>query len=175
MADPAHEHDHVEPAHPHTAEATPTTARRGWGTLGLIVRMILTLLGAAGMIIGAFLDWFEGNTGVDLDIRAFWETTFESQTSTFVETVGFVMIVLGLLAIVGLAPRSGWLTRFAGALAIAGIVLFLIQIYRADQTVTDVQVGASLALFGGIVALIGGFFGTRTAVVAPAGTTVVEE
>ena len=140
----------------------------------MIVRILLTLVGAAGLIIGGFLDWFQGNTGVDLDIRAFWETTFQKQDSTFVATVGFVMIVLGLLAIVGMAPRSGWLTRFAGALAIAGIVLFLIEVYRADQTVTDVQVGASLALFGGIVALIGGFFGTRAAVVAPAGTTVVE-
>jgi hypothetical protein len=172
MSQPAHEHEHVEPAH--TYPATTTAARTGLGTMGLMVRIILTLLGAAGMIVGAFLNWFQGTTGVDLDIRAFWETTFD-QTSTFVETVGFVMIVLGLLAIVGLAPRSGWLTRFAGALAIAGIGLFLIQIYRADQTVTDVQVGASLALFGGIVALIGGFFGTRTAVVAPAGTTVVEQ
>ena len=171
MSEPAHEHEHVEPAH--TYPATATAPRTGLGTVGLIVRIILTLLGAAGMIVGAFLNWFQGTTGVDLDIRAFWETTFD-QTSTFVETVGFVMIVLGLLAIVGLAPRSGWLTRFAGALAIAGIGLFLIQIYRADQTVTDVQVGASLALFGGIVALIGGFFGTRAAVVAPAGTTVVE-
>lgn len=172
MADPAHEHEHVEPAHSHTAAAAPTTAARtGWGTVGLIVRIILTLAGAAGLIIGAFLDWFQGNTGVDLDIRAFWQTTFNRQSSTFIETVGFVMIVLGLLAIVGLAPRSGWLTRFAGALGIAGFVLFLIEVYRADQTVADVRLGAWVALAGGIVALIGGFFGTRTVVVAPAGTT----
>ncbi len=173
MAEPAHEHEHVEPAY-EPARATPVAARPGWGAAGLAVRMILTLVGAAGLIIGAFLDWFEGNSGVDLDVRAFWETTFQKQESTFVATVGFVMIVLGLLAIVGLAPRSGWLTRFAGALAIAGFVLFLIQVYRADQTVADVQVGAWVCLAGGIVALIGGFFGTRTAVVAPAGTTVVE-
>jgi hypothetical protein len=176
MAEPAHEHGHVEPAHPHTApEVAPTAARTGWATVGLIVRMILTLVGAAGLIIGAFLDWFQGTSGVDLDIRAFWETTFESETSTFVATVGFVMIVLGLLAIVGMAPRSGWLTRLAGALGVVGFVLFLIQLYRADETVADVQVGAWVCLAGGIIALIGGFFGTRTAVVAPAGTTVVEE
>jgi len=173
MADPAyeHEHEHVEPAHTHTAAAAPTTATRsGWGIVGLIVRIILTLAGAAGLIIGAFLDWFQGNTGVDLDIRAFWQTTLDKQSSTFIETVGFVMIVLGLLAIVGLAPRSGWLTRFAGALGVAGFVLFLIEVYRADQTVADLRVGAWVALAGGVVALIGGFFGTRT-MVAPAGTT----
>jgi hypothetical protein len=174
MAEPAHEHEHVEPAYTPTTSATPVATRPGWGTAGLIVRMLLTLVGAAGLIIGGFLDWFQGNTGVDLDIRAFWETTFQKQDSTFVATVGFVMIVLGLLAIVGMAPRSGWLTRFAGALAIAGFVLFLIEVYRADQTVADVQVGAWVCLAGGVVALIGGFFGTRTAVVAPAGTPVVE-
>lgn len=170
MGEPAHEH--VETEHPHVTERV--APRRGWNVAALGVRMLLTLAGAAGLIVGAFLDWIEGAPGVDLDIRAFWQTTFDTDTSTFVETVGFVMIVLGLLAIVGLAPRSGWLTRFAGALAIAAIGLFLIQIYRADQTVTDIQSGASIALFGGIVALIGGFFGTRAAVVTPAGTTVVQ-
>lgn len=171
MADPAHEREHVEPAHTRTAAPAPTAARAGWSIVGLLVRIVLTLAGAAGLIVGAFLDWFQGNTGVDLDIRAFWQTTFDRQSSTFIETVGFVMIVLGLLAIVGLAPRSGWLTRFAGALGIAGFILFLIEVYRADLTVADVKIGAWLALAGGIVALIGGFFGTRTVGVAPAGTT----
>jgi hypothetical protein len=170
MAEPAH--DHVEPEHPHVTE--PVTARRGWNVAGLGVRILLTLAGAAGLIVGAFLDWIDGITGVDLDVRSFWQTTFDTETSTFLETVGFVMIVLGLLAIIGLAPRSGWLTRFAGALGIAGFVLFLIEVYRADQTVADVQAGAWLALAGGVVALIGGFFGTRAAVVATTGTTVVE-
>src|SRR6266545_2884715 len=101
MAEPAHEDEHVEPAYTPTTAAPRVAARPGWGT--------------AGLIVGGFLDWFQGNTGVDLDIRAFWETTFQKQDSTFVATVGFVMIVLGLLAIVGMAPRSGWLTRFAGA------------------------------------------------------------
>ena len=176
MADPAHEHEHVDTTHAHTAAtpAAPVAARAGWSTVGLIVRIILTLVGAAGLIIGAFMDWLKGTTGVDMDIRAFWQTTFSKQSSTFVETVGFVMIVLGLLAIVGLAPRSGWLTRFAGALGIVGFVLFLIEVYRANQTVADVQVGAWVALAGGVVALIGGFFGTRVAVVAPAGTAVTE-
>jgi len=170
MAEPAHEH--VEPVQPHATE--PVVSRRGWGAAGLLVRILLTLAGAAGLIVGGFLDWIQGTTGVDLDIRAFWETTFDQQSSTFVETVGFVMIVLGLLAIIGMAPRSGWLTRLAGALGIAGFVLFLIEVYRADLAVADVQAGAWVALAGGVVALIGGFLGTRAAVVTPGGTTVIE-
>jgi hypothetical protein len=108
MAHAAHEQEHVEPAHPRTTAPT-TAARTGWGTVGLIVRILLTIAGAGGLIIGAFLDWFQGTTGVDLDIRTFWQTTFDRQSSTFIETVGFVMIVLGLLA------SSGWLRGPAGS------------------------------------------------------------
>ncbi|HEV8421469.1 MAG TPA: hypothetical protein VGR13_08955, partial [Actinomycetota bacterium] len=66
MAEPAHEHEHVEPAYTPTTSATPVATRPGWGTAGLIVRMLLTLVGAAGLIIGGFLDWLQGNSGVDL-------------------------------------------------------------------------------------------------------------
>src|SRR5207253_10232121 len=92
----------------------PTVRVRTW-TPGLVVRIVLTLLGAAGMIVGAFLKWIHGITGVQLDARALWRTEFLN-TSTFVRTAGFVVIVLALLAIVGLAPRGGWLTRLAGVL-----------------------------------------------------------
>jgi hypothetical protein len=51
---------------------------------------------------------------------------------------------------------------------IAGFVLFLVQVYRADLTAADVQAGAWVALAGALVALIGGFLGTRPAVVTPA-------
>jgi hypothetical protein len=82
----------------------------------------------------------------------------------FVRTVGFVSIVLGLLAIIGLAFRSGWLTRIAGALGIAAFVLFAITVSRASNLSFpgSIGVGAWLALAGGVVALIGGFLGTRT-------------
>jgi peptidoglycan/LPS O-acetylase OafA/YrhL len=78
------------------------------------------------------------------------------------------MILLGIVALVGLAPRSGWLTRLAGVLGIAGFVLVMVQMFRAsgDQTPGP---GAWLCLAGGIAALIGGFLGTRRR------TEVVEE
>ena len=84
------------------------------------------------------------------------------------------MIVLGLLAIVGLAPRSGWLTRLAGTLGVAGFVLFVIELYRAP-TDTLPGVGAWVCLAGGIVALAGGFMGTRRVVVTPATTLTAVE
>src|SRR5205823_4136484 len=84
---------------------------------GLFARVLLTIAGAAGMIVGGFLDWTHGMAGVDMSDRAFYRTVFVHD-GNFVTTAGFAVIVLGLVAIVGLAPRSGWLTRLAGALAI---------------------------------------------------------
>lgn len=168
--------DRAEHRHPRTVYADDrTTAGPGMDWAGLAARVLLTLVGAAGLIVGAFMDWIQGTTGVDLDIRSLWETGFDQESETFLATVGFVAIVLGLLAIVGLAPRSGWLTRIAGALGIVLFVLFAIQLYRADLTVEDMDPGAWVALAGGVVALIGGFFGTRRTVVATTAPTVVEE
>jgi hypothetical protein len=123
------------------------------------------------MIIGGFLNWTNGMNGVDMSYRAFYQTSFVHD-GNFITTVGFAMIALGLVAVVGLAPRSGWLTRLAGALGIVGFVLFVIQLVRADASMPgSIDMGAWIALAGSIVALIGGFFGTRAVVVAPAAAT----
>jgi hypothetical protein len=129
--------------------------------VGLAIRVVLTLLGAAGMIIGSLLSWFRSFNGTEIGIRAF--VGQPGHTAAFVRSAGAVTILLGLIAIVGLAPRSGWLTRLAGALGIVAFVMFLIQVYRASGnfTVADLSVGVWLVLAGAVVALIGGFFGTR--------------
>jgi hypothetical protein len=143
-----------------TYQTTTTGSAAGIGA-----RIGLTLLGAAGMIIGAFLEWTRGFDGIDLDVRALWTTTFRS-TDTFVSSIGFVMIVIGLVAILGLAFGSGWLTRLAGAAGIAAFVLVAIQLYRsAGDDYFDL--GAWLALGGAVVALVAGFFGPVRSVVTP--------
>jgi hypothetical protein len=170
MADPAYEP--VEPAHTHVAgPATAPATRRAANVGGLAARVVLSLLGAAGLIVGGFMTWTPGERGVDLTIRSLWMTRFE-RSGNFATTVGFVVIVLGLLAIVGLAPRSGALTRLAGALGIAALILFAIEVYRGGHTITDLSWGPWVALGGSIVALVGGFFGVRD-VVATTGPTVV--
>ena len=155
-----------------TVAPAPATGTR---PIGVLARVLLTLIGAAGMIIGGFLNWTQGMNGVDLSYRAFYQTTFVHD-GNFVTTVGFAMIALGLVALIGLAPRGGWLTRLAGALGIVGCVLFAIQLSRAHASMPgSIDLGAWIALAGSVVALIGGFFGTRRVVVAPAGATAVVE
>ncbi|HXF56521.1 MAG TPA: sugar:proton symporter [Actinomycetota bacterium] len=157
-------HTHGE-AHAHPT--VPASSRAAlWASLG--ARVLLSLAGAAGLVLSAFLSWTGGRSGVNMDVRSLWdEGAFGASTGSFVETVGFAAIVLGLLAIVGLAPRSGWLTRLAGAVAVAGSILFVVQATRAGGGVSDVGPGAWVALVAGVVALVGGFFGTRAAPAAP--------
>jgi hypothetical protein len=155
------------PAYPAGYAPAPARRTRGWGSLA--IRIVFSLLGAAGMIVGAFLVWIREASakGIDISDRAFIQTNINLHAD-FVKSVGFAFIVLGLIAIVGLAPRSGWLTSLAGAVGIAGFVLLAIQLQRAPGTSfpKSVGVGAWIALAGGIVALIGGFFGSRARVVA---------
>ena len=102
---------------------------------GVGARVALTLLGAAGLIVGAFMEWTASIDGTKLAMKALWTTNFHT-TETFLATVGFASIVVGLVAIVGLAIGSGWLTRLAGAVAVVGFILFAIEVYRssADET-----------------------------------------
>ena len=151
-----------------------TTYGTSTGTAaGVGARVALTLLGAAGLIVGAFMEWTGSIDGTDLDIRALWTTNFRT-TDTFVASVGFAMIVVGLVAIVGLATGTGWLTRLAGAVAVVGFILFAIEVYRSP--VDDmIGVGAWVALAGGIVTLIAGFFGPQHTITAPTNTVIVDE
>src|SRR5439155_11483172 len=101
-----------------------------------------------------FVNWTNGMNGVDMSDRAFYQTSFVHD-GNFLTTVGFAMIVLGLVAILGLAPRSGWLTRLVGALGIVGFVLFVIQLSRSHAPVPgSIDAGAWVCLAGGVVVLI---------------------
>ena len=169
----------VEPAPGYTytrpTAVPPAAPRSGIGALA--VRMVLTLIGAAGLIIGSFLDWFRTFTGTEIGIRSYWSVP--GHTGAFLRSAGFATLVLGLVAIIGLAPRSGWLTRLAGALGLVAMILFVIQMYRApgNATVADLAMGAWLVVGGAVVALVGGFFGTRYRVTYAApetATTTVE-
>ena len=61
---------------------------------GVGARVALTLLGAAGLIVGAFMEWTASIDGTKLAMKALWTTNFHT-TETFVATVGFASIVVG--------------------------------------------------------------------------------
>ena len=186
-------HDHEGDAPGHTHDAAPTAAPAtttaavdvGPTAGGLSSRIILTLLGAAAIIVGAFLEWFSfgsdveaqaaaagvevpGGAGTDLSWSVFYSTDDPTGPSFFA-SAGFAVIVLGLLALLGLALRTGWLTRLAGVLAIVAVVLYAITLYRVpgqDLSISQIGIGAWLTLAGGLIVVIGGFLGSRRVVTA---------
>jgi hypothetical protein len=128
-----------------------------------IARLVLTIVGAAGMIVGSFLVWVNNSTngdlvGTELPLRSFYRPAFVG-TNSFVTSPGAVMILLGLLALLGMAGWGGWLTRIAGALGIIALVLVVIEMNRAGLPLPDsIGPGVWVALAGCVIALVGGFF-----------------
>ena len=138
-------------------------------TTGTLVRIVLTLAGAAMMVFGAFMHWVRGLIGTNLSWKAFYSTDL-GHAQNFVSSVGFVFIVLALLGIVGLAAWTGGLGRLAGALGVAAFVLFAIQVFRASGQHlagldTKIEVGAWLGLAGSVIVLIAGFLSTPEPIV----------
>ena len=204
--DVSHDHDDAAPGHTHDAapvETTPTDTSPPPGepteavtgpataptaaavaTTGFLLRAVLTVAGAAGIIGGAFLGWlqFEGDTGgegIRAPVAVFWSklTDLGPDPASFTTSAGLVLIVLGLAALIGLALPTGWLTRLAGALAIIAFVLFLISVIRVsgedtgglvELGVGNIGIGMWLILAGGILAVVGGFFGARARTLATA-------
>ena len=150
-----------------TTTATPYVA--------LGARLVLTLAGAAALIVGAFMTWWAPLKGNELALEALWRPTFR-QTDTFLATIGCAAIVVALVAIIGMAFGTGSLTRIAGVVGIVGFVLFAVEVYRAPGT-NEIGVGAWVCLAGAVVVLIAGFFGGRRSVTAPVvnETRVVED
>jgi hypothetical protein len=162
----AEPHVHEEGELRTVREEETTRTRPG----GMVARIILSLLGAAGMIYGAFLDWLMeadfSSRGIDANWNIFFSTS-PGEATTMWSSAGFVIIVLGVLAVIGLAFRTGWLTSLSGALAVAAMILLAVTFYRLqeDLGIQDFGVGAWLIVAGGLVALIGGFFGARRRVI----------
>jgi hypothetical protein len=139
----------------HTAHPVTVMSVRPGAEIG---RVVLTLVGAGALIVGAFLKWSRNVAGTDLTNHSLFQTDFAARAD-LVATAGGIAIAIGLLAVVGLVDRTGWLTRLAGALGVVAFVLFAIEVYRSANHA--IQPGAWLVLAGGVLLLVGGFLGPR--------------
>ncbi len=148
---------------------TTTTDTRAVGTAPspwLALRVILSIGAAVLLLLGSFLEWTGGRDGSTLAIESLWEKNAGS--AGFLASAGLVTAICGAVIILGLAFRGGWLTRFAGAVALVAFTLIVIQMGRGGSldTLRDVGTGLWLVLAGGVIALIGGFFPTTRTVAA---------
>jgi hypothetical protein len=151
--------------HEHDTDTT-TTDNRAVGTSPspwLALRVILSVGAALLLLVGSFLEWFDGTDGSALAIEGYWET--DAGTAGFLASAGLVTAICGAVIILGLAFRGGWLTRFSGAVALVAFTLVLIQMGRSGSldSLEVIGIGLWFVFAGGLLALIAGFFpATRT-------------
>ena len=139
-------------------------------TTGTVMRIVLTLVGAGMMVVGAFMDWVRNILGTNLSWKAFYSTDSCMPTQLRRER--------GVRVHRPCAPRHRRTRGIgpagsdgsAGAFGIAGFVLFAIRVFRASgQQIegldTRIEIGAWLALAGSVIVLIAGFLSTPEQVV----------
>lgn len=126
----------------------------------VVLRLVLTLLGALLMLLGAFSDWVPDLPGTELTYEGYVEGVFDADvpsppeglSDTFV-SLGLVAIVLAVVAVLGLFTQTGLPTRVAGGL---GLVLMLIFVFTVNDADIDVSGGPYVVLIGALMVLIGG-------------------
>jgi hypothetical protein len=156
-----HAHADAHRGHTHDDEDRRVTERAGGG---LAVRVVLGVIGAVGMLVGPFLAWIDGQQGTAVQMRAFFSSEAGSGAG-FVASAGFVVLVLGVLALIGLVFRSGWLTSLAAGLGLAATILVAIGQLSAGAF-DALGIGWWIAAIGSLLALIASMFGaTRTRVI----------
>ena len=132
------------------------------GSTGVTARLVFTALGAAGLIVGAFMDWTRDLQGTHTSWRAVYQDTFGG-TDNIAQSLGGASILLGLIAVLGLADAGGWLVRFAGAVGLVGSILVIIQVQRSSDH--SLQAGLWFALAGSALCVLGGLAGSRRDVI----------
>jgi hypothetical protein len=148
-----------------------TRGPRHW-TASRWIRVLLTLLGAAGLVTAAFYDWIQsiGAWGTNLPLWTLWNTNDPAEWAPGnAASVGVLALVLAAIALIGLLPRMWWLTSLAGVLAVAEATLFVVTAVRANgyeglprtMTVADIQAGVWTLLAGGVLLIIAGLLGPR--------------
>lgn len=162
----------IHQQHDADVNATETRAVSEAPSPWLAVRVILSVGAAVLLLTGSFLEWAQGTEGSALAVQGYWET--DAGTAGFFSSAGLVTAICGAAIILGLAFKSGWLTRFAGAVALVAFTLVVIQLGREGSldSLLEVGTGLWLVLAGGVMALIGGFFPTTRTVSA---ATTVED
>ncbi len=130
-----------------------------------LLRVLVTLLGAGLMVVGAFLTWTGGLRGTEFTIPAFLHLAL-SQTGEppsiegamqFFTSCGLGIIVLAVVSALGILTARARLTKLGAGL---GLVLLIGFIVVMASKGAGVDLGVFVSLFGCLVALAAGFMGT---------------
>ncbi len=141
------------------------------------LRTVLLVLAGAALIGGSFLSWISfgalgdlaeaagqeipSTAGVNAPFSIFYSFGGD-EAGNFFTSAGMATIVIGVLALIGIALPV--LARVAGAFGLVAFILFVITLYRAQGGFGDIGLGMWVVLGGAVLVLIGGFVGTRRVV-----------
>lgn len=163
-----------ESSHPFAVAATDgRTAVRAEGSLiqsagdrRPVARVLWTLFGGLAMVLGAFAPWFAGSsrTGVEVDAGFLGDRfgfglgpvePFENLLS-----VGLLIAVLGVVAILGLAGPTGRMSRRSAVLAALVLIALFVALAVAGSG-RGLGGGSLLVLAACVAAYVGGALAKR--------------
>jgi drug/metabolite transporter (DMT)-like permease len=142
----------------------------------------LALVAGVAMMMSAFLPWLAGMKLYRLPLRFLFTgmpsgqlARLADQSSPFLRSAGFALVILGGLVVLGSLAGSRFLVWLGAIVGLAGGAMLYIQVLAAYDRVPGNQYGASIGQAGVLVALIAGFLIRRRSVdskpVAPAAPT----
>lgn len=154
------------------AQPTPGGGKTGV-TSAPAFRILLVVLGAGAMIAAPFLPWVgergQSVAGTEIGVNVFWSASPDFDPGFFA-SAGLVVLVIGLIALVGVAPGARAFAMLGGMLGVVAAVLVAVSAIRGGLDFGNFRVGLFLAFAGGLVALIGGLLPA-----VPAGEAVPAE
>lgn len=122
-------------------------------------RILLVVLGAGAMIAAPFLPWVgEGDlslTGTEIGVKVFWSASPDFEPGFFA-SAGLVVLIVGLIALIGVAPGARAFGMLGGMLGVVAAVLVAVSAIRGGLDFGNLRLGLYLVFVGGLVALVGG-------------------
>ena len=129
-----------------------------------MARSTVTALGALALIAGSFLEWIDigigvdiTRTGFDLELPVYFNWDEVSLADSFFTSAATVTIVLGALALMGVAGSRWVLARVAGILGVAAAVLLWLSLANTN----DMLLGYWIVAAGAVLVTVGGFLPSR--------------
>jgi hypothetical protein len=129
----------------------------------LLLRIFLTIAGAALMIVGALGEWISGQIGMTFTYDEYVLAAFDTEVTPVGDEVpqqfvslGLVAVVLAAFVLLGVLGRTGKLTRIASGLALVLMAGVLGTLQFGGEAGRG---GLALVLVGAVVAFAGGMLG----------------
>lgn len=139
----------------------PTSPVLHTAPAGATPRILLSALGAAGLVAAAFQNWTRNFQGTDVSWRSLYRDAIGT-TDDIVQSIGGAAILLAVIAVMGFADDSGWVVRLVGVTGLVGSAVFVVQVHRSSDH--GLQAGVWFALAGSLLCVIGGLYRSDRAV-----------